>query len=312
MTTMSARFFRLHLPIALGLWLAAAAQYFWGAPYLERLPANYTAETTYAAKCRSRQSPTAPLEEYETITRRHDQTLNSVAGSAIIQGDIHWVTPAGVVMFEILSLYGVDRRTRENLPGYGNEERTGLYLFPPDTEKKEYRQWDPMYAGPRTVTFERTEQLDGMEVYVFNFVADGIDETSGYVALPDVPERYRAITYGKGKVSVEPHSGVVVRWEDEGISYFVEPKTGERVAEVFQWSDQFTPETQAEQLRLAHARLRHHLVLEVYLPAALIAAGVLWLAVAAVYDRRTRRRTSERLPADSAVMDRRYSSEVAS
>lgn len=273
-----------HLAIVIIFWLLAAVQYFWGARYFERLPADYIAETKYAAKCRSHQSPTAPVEEYETIVRRRDQTLNSVAGSSIIQGDTHWVTPAGVVMFEILSLYGVDRRTRENLPGYGNEERSGLYLFPPDTEKKQYGQWDPMYAGPRTATFERSEQLDGMEVYVFNFVVDEIDETSGYVVLPDVPERYRAITYGKGKLSVEPRSGVIVRWEDEGTSYFVEPKTGERVAELFQWSDEFTSETQVAQLRLAHAQRRHHLALEIYLPVALVAAGALWLVGAASLD----------------------------
>lgn len=279
---------RLALVIATVLWLLAAAQYFWGAALFEKLPRDYVAETKYAAKCRSRQSPTAPVEEYETIVRRRDQTLSSDATHSIIQGDTHWVSPEGVVRFEVISLYGVDRETRQNLPAYGNEARTGQYLFPPDTGQKQYRQWDPMYAGPRTATFERSERLDGMEVYVFNFVADWIDETSGYVDLPDVPDRYHAITFGKGRLWVEPHSGVIVDYEEEGASYFVEPKTGERVAEIFQWTSRYTPETRAEQFRLARAGRFRDLMLEAGIPGALFVLGLLSLVGAAVSNRRGR------------------------
>ncbi|MFN2475382.1 MAG: porin PorA family protein [Chthoniobacterales bacterium] len=283
------RFRRRHFVVGAGLCLLAALQYFVIAPRLERLPADYVAETKFAAKCRSHQTPTSPVEEFDTIVRRRDQTLISGPDHSIIQGDTHWVTPSGVVMFEVLSVYGVDRRTRENLPSYGNEDRSGLYLFPPHTRQQTYGQWDPMYAGPRVATFDRTEQRDGLPVYVFNFVAEGIDETSGYSSLPDVPERYRAITFGKGTLRVEPISGVIVGSEEEGTSYFVDPKTGAHVAEIFQWSDRFTPETQAAQWQLARAQRWHFLALEIYLPAALVIAGLTWLAGAALLFRRQKR-----------------------
>jgi hypothetical protein len=257
-------------------WLTAALLRWGAAPAFEKLPADYVAETSYAATLRSRQTPSGPVEETQSIVRRRDQTLTGGEEDSIIQGDAHWLTKAGAVIFETLNIYGVDRRTRQNLAGYGNEERTGQYLFPPHVEKKTYGLWDPNYAGPSAVTFERVEQFHGVEVYVFNSVVNGLDESVGYAALPEVPEKYRALTYGHGRFWIEPVSGVVVDHEDNGVSYFVEPKTGAHVGELLnQWTERFTPETIAAQLRLATTTRRKMLALELWLPLAFAAAGVL-------------------------------------
>src|SRR5947207_3540909 len=109
-------------------WSLAALQYFWLSTYLERLPSDYLSETKYAAKSRRHETVTSPAVEYERVIRRRDQALSASSDRAIIQGDIHWISASGVVMFELLNLYGVDRRTRKNLPGYGNEERFGQFL----------------------------------------------------------------------------------------------------------------------------------------------------------------------------------------
>jgi hypothetical protein len=271
-------FFGRHLLLVLALWLLGALQYFWGASFFERLRADYFAETFYAAKCRAHQTPTAPAEEFDSVVRRRDQALNSDEAHSVIQGDMHWLTPAGVVIFEVQSLYGVDRRTRENLPGYGNEARTGQFLFPPHTERKTYGQWNPHYAGPHVATFDHDEKLGSLPVYVFNFLADGIDETLGYASLPDVPEKYRALTYGKGRIWIEPQSGLVVDYEDGGVSYFVDPKTGERVAEILKWSDRYLPETRTARLRLASRERWRIFALERGLPGALMLAGLVWAA----------------------------------
>ncbi|MDQ3118531.1 MAG: DUF3068 domain-containing protein [Verrucomicrobiota bacterium] len=204
------RFFSSHLFIALALCSGAAIQHFWLAPRLERLPADYASETSYAARCRFHLTPAAPEEEYDLVTRRRDVVLSSLGGHSIIQGDAHWITSAGVVMFEVQNLYRVDRATRANAAGLGNADRNGQYFFPPHTERKTYGLWDPFYAGPRVATYHHTEQLDGLTVYVFNFVAEDLDETAGYVSLPDVPEKYRASTDGRGKIWVEPLTGIAV------------------------------------------------------------------------------------------------------
>jgi len=49
--------------------------------------------------------------------------------------------------------------------------------------------------------------------------------SSGYIYLADVPERYQAHTRGNSLLWVEPISGVVVRCEEHGTSYFARPAT---------------------------------------------------------------------------------------
>jgi hypothetical protein len=264
---------------AAALWLIAALLRWGVAPAFELLPTDYVAETSYAAKLWARQTPLSAAEESDTIVRRRDQTLTSRDGHSIIQGDSHWLTPAGVVIFETLNLYGVDRYNRQNLAGYGNEDRSGQYLFPPNIEKKQYILWDPNYAGPRVVTFDHVDKFRGIKVHVFNSLAEGVDETIGFESLSDVPEKYHALSYGKGRLWIEPISGAVVNYEDEGTSYFVETKTGERVGEpMARWSARYTEETIKAQLQLATAMRGQVRALEVWLPLTFAAAGPIWIA----------------------------------
>jgi hypothetical protein len=144
-------------------------------------------ETQYAAQCHFHQTPIAQVEDFELIVRRRDQTLSSGSGHSIIQDDMHWSTPAWGASFEVLGLYGVDRRTRQNLPGFGNDERSGQYFFPLHVEPRSYRYWDPFYGGPRVPVFDHSETVSGLPVYVFDFV-----------------------TYGKGRLWIEPYFRVVV------------------------------------------------------------------------------------------------------
>lgn len=271
--------FRCWLGMAV-FWLVAALLRWWAAPAFERLPADYLAETSYAAKFQFHYAPSSPAEESESIVRRRDQTLTSGPRHSIIQGDVHWASPTGVVLFETLNLYGVDRQNRQNLAGFGNKDRAGQYLFPPHTGKQRYGVWDPFYAGPLVATFDHVDQFRGLEVYVFNSVADGVDETDGFVSLPDVPEKYSALSYGKSRLWIEPVSGVVVNFEDAGTSYFVEPTTGRHVGEpIFLWTARYTPETINAQLKFATATRLRMLALEIWLPLTLAVAGLLWIAL---------------------------------
>ena len=95
-----------------------------------------------------------------------------------------------------------------------------------------------------------------------------------------MPEKYHAITYGKGRFWIEPVSGVVVDHEDSGVSYFFEPKTGQRVGETIdQWNKRYTPETTKAQLQLATTTRRWMLVQKVWLPLTFATAGLIWIAV---------------------------------
>jgi len=270
---------RLHrcLPLTLGLWLLAVVQYFWVTPQLLLVPADYASETHYETSGLSRETPTGKWLPVKLIARRVDQTVAVPGRASIIQGDMHWTTDGGHVLYETTGLYGVDRRSRMNLPGYGNRDRTGLFLFPPHTQPRSYTLWDPFYGGPRAVTFQRATTLDGMRVYLFHFVAAATDDTSGYTSLPDVPERYDVLSDGRGRLWVEPVSGVVVDFEDAGVSYFVTRPAGKRIADLYYYRDRYTTQTRAAQLELAAAERRRILMLERWLPVGLFLIGLLWL-----------------------------------
>ena len=215
----------------------------------------------------------------QLIARRVDQTLSTSGNVYIIQGDIHWTTEDGTPTYETITLYGVDCRTRVNLPGYGDTDHTGQFLFPQHVQQTTYELWDPYYPGPRTATFRRVEAVQDLTVYVFDFIATNVDDTGGFTFLPDVPERYYAYSDGQGTLWIEPVSGIVVDFEDGGVTYFVDVNTGQRVADMYHWSARYTTETQAAQLALARTARKMHLALEVWLPGGLLITGLLWLAV---------------------------------
>lgn len=250
--------------------LLAALVRFWLAPRASWLPADYSNETHYAAQVRFRETPEGEWDEFPLQARRVDQVLVVNGDVAVIQGESHWTMEDGTPTYEPINLYGVNRQNRLNVPGYGDVERFGQYLFPSHLDKKTYQFWDPYYVGPRTATFDRVEWIEGLPVYVFAYTAVDLDDTAGYTILPDVPERYRTLSNGEGSLWIEPVSGIVVNFEDRGRTDFVDPETGEHVADFYHWTARYTDETRVEQLKQAlTARLRIH-SLEVGLPLALL------------------------------------------
>jgi len=226
--------------IGLAFLILAALLRYWIAPFSERLPAHYANEVKLIEEDKFRDSPTGEWQASTLNAQRVDQTITNSGQTAIIEGALHVYHVSGEVNFEVTSLYGVDRRTRLNLAGYGDVNRTGQYLFPPHVKRIEYPIWDPMFVGLRQAAFERIEKIEGLKVYVFSFSGSGMDESAGYSYLPDVPEHYLAHTDGQGTIWVEPLSGIMVDYLDNGISYFVIPSTGARLADFNQWEERYT------------------------------------------------------------------------
>ena len=253
--------------------LAAAASRFWFTPLAERLPADYANEVFYAQENQFRDSPGGEWQVSKLIARRVDQALSVTSQAIIIQGDLYIYYDNGDLSFQTGGLYGVDRLSRQNLPSYGNEKRSGQYLFPAPLAKMTYILWDPSYIGPQTAAFDHTEMLDGLLVYVFAFSVVELNETDGYSYLPNIPERYLAHTNAQGILWVEPRSGIIVNYQDQGASSFIDPTSEEQVAEFNKWVNVFTPETRAAQLGLARAARLRILALEIGLPAVLLLIG---------------------------------------
>jgi hypothetical protein len=260
--------------IALAFLVLAVLLRYWIAPLSERLPADYYNEAALSEVNKFRDSPAGEWQENTLNSLRVDQVITNSGQTAIIEGALHVYYMSGAVNFEVTSLYGVDRRTRLNLTGFGSVDRSGQYLFPPHVQPVEYPIWDPMYVGLRQAAFDHVENMAGLQVYVFTFSGVGMDETTGYSYLPDVPEHFLAHTDGEGTIWVEPLSGIVVDYADSGLSYFVDPASGVRIADFNLWTEKYTPETKAVQISLARlARLRI-LALEVWLPGGLLLVGL--------------------------------------
>lgn len=257
----------------LACWTLATLHYFFFVPQLERIPEDYFDEASFSATSRHRESAAAAWQESTLVTRRVDQLLARSASHAIIQGDLHWSNAAGETEFETSAIFGVDRYTRENLPGYGDTVRTGLFLFPLHTQAITYRYWDTQFMGQRTATYQRTEAIDGVNVYVFDFTASRLDETAGYSHLPEVPERYRVLTDGSGTLWVEPTSGVIVDYLERGVSYLADQRSRQRIADVYQWQARFTAQTRRDKIAFAQAERRNIRLLEIWIPLVLVLAG---------------------------------------
>jgi len=276
---------------------AAIAMRWWIAPNFEKLPADYANETRYDSNSRFRLLETTPWSERQKIATRVDQTFTVTGNVAKINGHIDWTSQSGDQTYETVGLYGVDRQTRANLAGYGNQNRTGQFLFPPHTRKTNYTLWDPFYAGPRQASFNHTEVRNGLLTYVFNCRVDPFDETDGYLAIPGVPQRYRVFSVGRGKVWVEPVSGWVVDFEDRGLSYFLDAQSGQRRWDFCTWESHYDRETKIAQLQYAIVTRRRMFVLEDWLPLGLTGAGLVWFALAPL----RRRRVGPLAPASAQI-----------
>jgi hypothetical protein len=261
------------LGIGLVLLTAAVGVRFGLAPRARELPRNYAGEAVFTADCRFRETPAATWSEFSTMVRRVEQGLISSEGVLILQGSMFWLMDTGELTYASGGLYAVDEKTRANDARYGDAVRRGQYLFPCNVARGTYELWDPFYVGPRTATFERVEEVDGLPVYVFQVVASNLDDTKGYDFLPGVPGRYRVRSDGIGRVWVEPKSGIAVEYTDEGSSRFVDAATGATGADMYYWKARYTAETRQKSLAAARSARARMIVLEWYTPLGALAGA---------------------------------------
>ncbi len=262
---------------------------------LGRLPADHSDELYFDATSRFREKLDGPLVASTLTARRVEQTLASSSVHSIIQGDLHWTDLNGLVLFETTNIFGVDRHTRANLPGYGDVVRTGQYFFPPHTGRQTTTYWDPQFIGSRVATFQRVERRDGVDLLVFRFTAAGLDETAGYSQLPEVPERYQVLTDAWGTLWVEPVSGTVVDYFEKGTSFFAEPASGKHLTELYIWEAKYTAASRASKLAQAKQLALRAGLFSTWIPLALAGAGAALLLAGFLARRRARGHATPRL-----------------
>lgn len=220
--------------------------------------------------------------------QRSDIVLGVNGDLVVIEAELKWLDAEGRPLFENVGIYGVDRRTRANVTGYGDAQRTGQFLLPAPVEKRSYELWDPMFIGPRRLEFSRTEVKDGLEVYVFEFTVTALDETVGYSHLSQVPERFAAHTDARGTVWAERASGTVVDYAESGVTYFFDPRKQQRLGDLQRWSQRYSETARREAVARARSERRR-----IHLFGRWIPGGLFLLGLAAVVIGRRRPPTEE-------------------
>lgn len=133
------------------------------------------------------------------------------------EGDIDACVSADDSLERLISAsvdsFATDRVSAEavNDPAYlppGAEEKVGLInKFPFGSEKTTYDYWDSILGGPVDATYDRTEEVDGLELYVYTVVID--DAEVELAAGIDG-------TYSDNKeIWVEPVTGSIVNQIDQ-------------------------------------------------------------------------------------------------
>ncbi|CDX12360.1 hypothetical protein MPLB_1200065 [Mesorhizobium sp. ORS 3324] len=262
-------------------------------PAFEKLPADYTNSIILESDSRFRQAPDAPFSAFHQKGRRVDQVLSATGDVAIVQSHIDWTTDTGEVNYQTTGLYGVDRKTRQNVAGYGDLSRSGQFMFPPQLTSVADEVWDPYYGGPRHLAFDRNEMVDGLTLAVYRFTIADLDETKTYDYFPDVPERFRVRTDGEGFLWVEPVSGTLVDMTDNGHSFFVDPATGKSIGDFSVWQARYSAQSKADLFGAASSVRLRILAAKIWLPAALIAVAFAWLGIGLLRLRRRARPSAE-------------------
>jgi hypothetical protein len=184
-------------------------------PSMAKMPADYEQEYTFEGSVQVFVAQAGGLVSIPTTMDR-TLTAKSVTENDILllqQDIVFYEATSGAPLAAInpslaalntTEVYGLDRTTRENVPGNGDTDRTGQFTFPANVEQETYQYWSSSTGSAISATFVGEETYQGIDVYVFEMNSTDNpyypDSTTG---LPQTLGVY-------AKIRVEPVSGIPV------------------------------------------------------------------------------------------------------
>jgi hypothetical protein len=194
--------------------------------------------------------------------------------------DIH----SGKVTWASQLEFVVDPKTGMNLSYPGHPEAAGTYyLFPQNTEKKDYTFFD--YSLNRQMfKFDRVEKFDNLDLNVYGFRGDldfeevykGTDDYPGF--KPEAGQTIIGFDIVK-EFWVEPITGEFVKIYEESVGgdYYADKKTKKKIAGISSWKGETTGNT--VELLVQRAREKMFLINlhRGWIPGILFFAGMILL-----------------------------------
>jgi hypothetical protein len=174
-------------------------------PAMAKLPTDYEQTYKFEGSLKQLNPATMSLDEIPTKVDRILTATGTQDGVLLLQQDVNFYhAQAGVLLTSTSEVYGLDRTTRENVPGYGDTDRSGQFTFPAGVEQKTYSFWSSSAMATLPANFVSEETFQGITVY--NFKIDSSNLPAGTMEGTDVPQTMDVLT----AIKVEPTSGIPV------------------------------------------------------------------------------------------------------
>jgi hypothetical protein len=207
----------------------------------------------------------------------NEKTVRLEGNTQIIEGLYQALDLNNKTLWEVKKEYGVDRSSREIQNGFGQYATNTFYLFPLKLKEQTYNVWFTQYLYPIALTFNEVEEIQGLVVYHYSAENFIFDDSAGFNWLDTVPELYKVFTDGTVNVWVEPLSGVIVDYKGGGVAYYADLITGEKVQDMQTWSNEYSDDTIANQVRLAQNEKQRILLYERWIPILLLILALSFL-----------------------------------
>ncbi len=214
-------------------------------PVMAKIPADYEEEYMFDGSIMQLNQETMSLDETPTSVERLLEATGTEDDVLLLKQDVNFYhAEFGVLLEDVCTseLLGVDRSTRENVPGYGDMDRSGQFTFPSGVEKEGYNFWSSSVMSPLPAQYMGEEQFEGLTVYNFKIDVQGID--IGIDEATGLPRTMDVLT----ELKVEPISGIPV---DTTTTTTVKLDMGQGPMPVYINSMSFTDDTVADMVDTA-------------------------------------------------------------
>lgn len=254
-------------------------------PFMAKLPADHHKVVNFEGTYKVMNPQTQSLDGIPVNVKREQQATEVQDNVLIMNQAItatHAVAGVELSQFGLTEVLGVDRSTRQYVPGYGDMDRVGQFCFPDEVGKKSYSMWISSAERPLEAKFTDEEDFHGLEVFTFKINEQGLDiGTQQGTGLPQVLDIVV-------DMKVEPVSGTTVHSESLNTIKVV-PRPGMEMP-VYISSLTFTDDTIADLVDTAKSARTQLLWARVYGFWLGIGVGFVLILVAALGATRTRPR----------------------
>jgi hypothetical protein len=246
------------------LFLAAIPVWkYWVVPELLKLPGDYGIKYNLISSEETRYDIGAEWTEKTLLKGAVDIHTTEVINDKLnFDGVFRIEYLDGSLSYETDERHIFDRSSKRTDDG-------SFFLFPRNLQEQEYLVQFPGWRFPLKMMFTSSEKVGGLDVFKFKATVRGADLTDSFEFLDLVSEQYAVVTDADSSFWVEPTSGILVKYEESGINYYLHVPTENRVQSFSTFSNQFSDDTIANQVRIAQNEKQEIILYERWIPILL-------------------------------------------